>query len=59
VPRRFLEGRLHLPTQDKPTNDLLWFGAEVGAQQGLGFELSLRIAHYYPAYGNDWQSPVL
>jgi hypothetical protein len=53
MPPRFLEGRLYLPTQDKPPKDLLGLGTKIGAQQGLGGELSLRIAHQYPAYGYD------
>jgi hypothetical protein len=56
MPTRFLEGRLHPPTQDEPPKDLLGSGTKIGAEQGLGFELSLRIAHQHPAYGNGWQS---
>jgi hypothetical protein len=50
-----LEGRLHLPTHNEPPKDLLGSGTKVGAQQGLGFELSLRVAHQYPAYGHGGQ----
>jgi hypothetical protein len=32
VSPRFLEGRLHLPTQDKPPKDLLRSGDKIGAQ---------------------------
>jgi hypothetical protein len=32
MPPRFLEGRLHLPTQDKPPKDLLRSGDKIGAQ---------------------------
>jgi hypothetical protein len=43
MPPRFLEGRLHLPTQDKPPKDLLGVGTKIGAQQSLGFELSFSL----------------
>src|SRR5215213_5494597 len=53
---RFLEGRLHLPAQDKPPKDLLRVGTKIGAQQSLGGESTLRIADHYPAYGHGGQS---
>src|ERR687896_2630043 len=56
MPPRFLEGRLHLPAQDEPPHDLLGAGTKVSAQQGLGSELSFRIAHQHPAYGYGGQS---
>src|ERR687889_1389848 len=56
MPPRFLEGRLYLPAQDEPPKDLLRVGTKIGAQQGLGFELSLGISHQYPAYGHGGQS---
>src|SRR5215217_6567353 len=55
MPPRFLKGRLHLPTHDKPPEDLLRVGTEIGAEQSLGGESTLRIAHQHPAYGNVWQ----
>src|SRR5215211_2924993 len=56
MPPRFLEGRLYLPAQDEPPKDLLRVGTKIGAQQGLGGESTLRIAHQYPAYGHGGQS---
>src|SRR5918995_4409645 len=56
MPPRLWEGRLHLPTQDKPPKDLLEPATEFGAQQGLGGELFLRIADQYPAYGYGRQT---
>src|SRR5215211_6835911 len=56
MPTRFLEGRLHLPAHHEPSQYLLWAGTKIGAQQSLCAELSLRVAHQYPAYGHGGQS---
>src|SRR5215213_1145454 len=56
MPPCFLEGRLYLPTRDKPPKDLLGPGTEISAEQGLGGESALRIADQYPAYGHGWRS---
>src|SRR5215203_6762481 len=56
MPPRFLEGRLYLPTHHKPTEYLVRIGFEVGTQECVGFELSLRIADHYPAYRYGGQS---
>src|SRR5215217_6412126 len=56
MPPRFLEGRLYLPTHHKPTEYLVRIGFEVGTQECVGFELSLRIADHYPAYRYRGQS---
>jgi hypothetical protein len=56
VPPRFLEGRFHLPAQDKPPKDLLRSGDKIGAEQGLSSKSALWAAHQYPAYGYGWQS---
>src|SRR5215207_6462408 len=51
----FLEGRLHLPASNKPRDDLPRLGVEVGAQQGLGLELLLRVSDQHPTqrYGRQ------
>jgi hypothetical protein len=36
----FLEGRLHLPASDKPRDDLLRLGGEIGAKECLGWNSS-------------------
>src|SRR5215213_496740 len=43
-----LEGHFQLPAHHKPGEDLLRIGVKVGTQEGLGFELFLRIAHQHP-----------
>jgi hypothetical protein len=40
MPPHLLEGYLELPTRDEPREDLLRIGVEVGAEEGLGLELS-------------------
>ena len=46
-----LEGDLDAPAADEPRHDLGWVTGEVGAEQGLGLEAVLGIAHKHPA---DW-----
>src|SRR4030042_6917330 len=45
----FMEGNLHLPTTDKPTQDLTGFLIEISTQQGLSLKLSQWIADQHPA----------
>src|SRR5215208_4802757 len=51
----FLEGRLHLPASNKPRDDLLRLGGEIGAKECLGLELFLRVSDQHPAqrYGGQ------
>jgi hypothetical protein len=46
MPAHLLEGYFQLPAHHKPTEDLLWIGIEVGTQEGLCLEISVRIAHH-------------
>ena len=51
---RFCHLRLdyfNLPAQHEPLDDLHWVGFQVRAQQGLGLELTFRIADHHPADG--------
>ena len=47
----FVEGDFNLPTSGKPLNDLFGGKVEVSAQERLGFEAFLWIAHDDPADG--------
>src|SRR5215213_7647724 len=51
----FLEGRLHLPASNKPRDDLLRLGGEIGAKECLGLELFLRVSDQHPTqrYGGQ------
>src|SRR5215208_5723925 len=51
----FLEGRLHLPASNKPRDDLLRLGGEIGAKEYLGLELFLRVSDQHPTqrYGGQ------
>src|SRR3712207_3077479 len=50
MPTYLLEGHLQLPAHDESGEDLLRIGVKVGAEEGLGFELFLRIAHQDPTH---------
>jgi hypothetical protein len=54
-----LKGGFHLPSPDEPRDDLLRLGSKVSAQQGLGFELALRVANQYPTQGHGGQTRAL
>src|SRR5215208_399093 len=56
MPPRLLECRLQLPAHDKPGEYLLRISFKVGTEEGLGFELLLRIAHQNPAQGYGEQA---
>src|SRR4029450_12460257 len=51
----FLEGGLHLPASNKPRDDLLWLGSEIGAKECLGLEPFLRVSNQHPTqrYGGQ------
>src|SRR5215217_47662 len=49
VPAHLMKGHLKLPAHNKPAEDLLGIGLEVGTKEGLGFELSFRITYQHPA----------
>src|ERR671915_371886 len=51
-----LEGSLHLPAHNKPADDLLRLGSEVGAQQSLSLELLLRVTDQDPTQGHGGQT---
>ena len=58
---RFCHLRLdyfNLPAQHEPLDDLHWVGFQVRAQQGLGLELTFRIADQHPADGQGRLSAV-
>ncbi len=59
MPAHLLEGHFQLPAHNKPTEDLLRIGFEVGTQEGLSFELSLRITGISTQRTGTANKPVL
>src|SRR3712207_5754246 len=56
MPPCLLEGHFQLPAHNKPTDDLLRIGVEVGTQEGLGFEPSSWVSDKDPAKGYGEQA---
>jgi hypothetical protein len=59
VPTHLLESYFHLPAHDEPRQDPFRLGREVSAQQRLGSESALRVAHQHPTQWYRWQSRVV
>src|SRR3954452_10127983 len=53
-----LERGLHLPTLNKPAQDLVRVLVGIGAEQGLRVEPAERVTHQPPADRNDGQSSM-
>ena len=49
MPPGFFKGYFHLPSFDKPFDDLFWRGGRPRAEECLRFKLAERITHYHPA----------
>src|SRR5215217_7936592 len=50
MPSHLLKSYLQLPAHHKPTENLLRIRVKGGTQEGLGFELFLRITDQHPAH---------
>ena len=54
-----LKGHLHLPTTDEPGQDLVWGSHLLGAQQGPGLEIVLRVSDEHLADGDGGHAAVI
>ncbi len=55
----FLKGDFHLPARDEPLEDIDGGGVEIGAEEGLRWEFTARIAHQQPANGHWGQAATV